>query len=151
MASSGIWCCVGLVRTGVLEEHIASIIKVGRIRMPGTTSAITSNWSTLWRNTRSNTVFFPSVFQLVDTINVVPSSLILSILMIKDICSSEMSVLTWATSCHIPEDGILHRLHLSQKTELFRRRYVTCTHTPTQTHTWYPQNNFSVFKMTEKL
>jgi hypothetical protein len=59
--------------------------------------AVTGNWSTL-RN----------VLQLLVIANIVPSSLILSTLMVKVICSSEMAVLTRATWRHITEDGILH-------------------------------------------
>jgi hypothetical protein len=42
------------------------------------------------------------------TANVVPSWLILSILMMEAIISSETSVLTRTTRRHIPEDGIVH-------------------------------------------
>jgi hypothetical protein len=42
---------VALVRTDVLEEHIASIIKVPRISELGTTLAVTSNQSTLQKDT----------------------------------------------------------------------------------------------------
>jgi hypothetical protein len=44
------WHCVPLVRTNVLEECITSIIRVVRIGELGTL-AVTSNRSTLWRNT----------------------------------------------------------------------------------------------------
>jgi hypothetical protein len=43
MASSGMLRRVALVRTGVLEEHSASIIRVTRIGELGTTLAVTSN------------------------------------------------------------------------------------------------------------
>jgi hypothetical protein len=43
MASSGMLHHVALVRTGVAEEPIASIIRVTRISELGTTVAVTSN------------------------------------------------------------------------------------------------------------
>jgi hypothetical protein len=54
------------------------------------------------------TVFIYSVRRLLLTAKVVPSSPIFVTLMMKAIRSSEMSVLTTATECKIPEDGILH-------------------------------------------
>jgi hypothetical protein len=42
---------VPLVRTDVLEERIASLIRVTRIGELGTTLAVTGNRSTLERNT----------------------------------------------------------------------------------------------------
>jgi hypothetical protein len=76
-----------LVRTDVSEEHSTSIISATRIGELGTTLAITSNQSMLQRNT---------------------SSQIFVTLMVEAIRSSEMSVLTRATWCNIPEDDIPH-------------------------------------------
>jgi hypothetical protein len=51
-------------------------------------------------------VFLRSVFQLLDIANAVPSSLILSTLMIVATLPSETAVLTRVTLRHISEDGI---------------------------------------------
>jgi hypothetical protein len=48
------------------------------------------------------------VFQLLVTANFVPSSLILSTLIMDEIRSFETSLVSRATRRHIPEDGILH-------------------------------------------
>jgi hypothetical protein len=66
---------VALVRTNVLEENMASIIRVERISKLGRMLAATSSCL------------------LVVTANVVPNSLILAFLMTEAICSSETSVL----------------------------------------------------------
>jgi hypothetical protein len=52
MASSWMLRRVALVRTNVLEEHSAYFIRVTRISELGTMLAVTSNWRTLWRNTK---------------------------------------------------------------------------------------------------
>jgi hypothetical protein len=53
--------------------------------------------------------FLRNVLQLLVTVNVIPSSPILVILMMEAISSFETSVLATATRLKIPEDGILHQ------------------------------------------
>jgi hypothetical protein len=82
---------LALVRTYVSEEHIVPIIRVTRIGELGTTLAVTSNRSTLQRNTA----------------NVVSRAPILVTLMMEAIRPSETSFLVRTTLHNIPEDCIL--------------------------------------------
>jgi hypothetical protein len=93
MVSSGMLRRVALVKTDVPEELSASFIRVTRIRVLGTTLAVTSNRHT----------------QLV-TATVVPSTRILVTLMKEALTSSETSDLTRATRRNIPKGTILQLL-----------------------------------------
>jgi hypothetical protein len=85
---------VALVRTNVLQELSASIIRVTRNGELGTTLAVM--------------VYLRSVRRLLVTTNIVPSSTILVTLIMEALRSSETSVLTRATRRYIPKYGILH-------------------------------------------
>jgi hypothetical protein len=66
------------------------------------------------------------VLQLLDTANVVPSSLILFTLMMEAMGASEISVLTRAALRHIPEDGIFRdSFVLSSKRPVLLRHGLT--------------------------
>jgi hypothetical protein len=112
MASSGVLRCVALVRTDVSEELSASFITVTRIGGLGTTLTVTSNWH--------------SVRQLLVTVSVVPSSLILVTLMKEALSSSETSVLIRATQCNIPEDVILIHIDVCYCDVFDRRPSLLC-------------------------
>jgi hypothetical protein len=58
MSSSGMLRRVALVRTDVLEEHSASIMRLTRIGELGTTFAVASNRRTLQRNTKYYKVLY---------------------------------------------------------------------------------------------
>jgi hypothetical protein len=81
---------VAFVRTDVSEEHVASVVMLTRIGELGTTLAVTTR----------------SVFRLLVTANVVPSSAVLVTLMMEAIRSPETSVL----SSHLREN---HRAYIA--------------------------------------
>jgi hypothetical protein len=84
-------CRVALVRTEVLKELRASIIRVTRISALGTLAITSNRHSVCWLLVTAN----------------IPSLLILSTMMMEATYSSKTLVLTKATGCHTPEDGIL--------------------------------------------
>jgi hypothetical protein len=97
MPSSEMCHRVDLVRSDVSGERVASKVRLKRINELATTLVVTSSWSS-----------HRSLFQLIGTDNVVPSSLTFVTLMMEAISSSETAVLTRAIRRHIQEDGIFH-------------------------------------------
>jgi hypothetical protein len=98
---------VALVRIEVSEERTASIIRLTRVGVLGTTSSR----HPLPRNNSTYIVHFRGWSRLLISANDAPSLQILVILMIEARRSSKTSVLSRATRRNIPEDGILHLSH----------------------------------------
>jgi branched-subunit amino acid aminotransferase/4-amino-4-deoxychorismate lyase len=74
---------------------------------------------------------FPASSQhalVASTVNVVPSSPILVILIMEALSSSETSVLTRTTRRNIPEDTILHMLHYSYSRYMLVRTSARTEH-----------------------
>jgi hypothetical protein len=94
MSVPGMWRRVDLVRTYVSEELTASIIRVKIMSESGITLAVTTNLARC-------------LLHALVTVNFIPSSLIIFILKMRAIRSSEASILMKATRRHIPDDGIL--------------------------------------------
>jgi hypothetical protein len=89
---------VALVRTEISEERVASIIGATIIGDLGTTLPVTSNRSTLRKSNsiNINISIFRNVLQLLVTVNVIPSSLMLSMYLVF-----LRRVLQWLVSyCH---------------------------------------------------
>jgi hypothetical protein len=99
---------VALVRTGVKEERIASIIRLIKFVELGTALAATSNCSIS--------------SQRAAAASAVPSSPILVTLKMEAMRSSETWILAIATRCNIPEDGIL-RIHRREDLTPYTKLY----------------------------
>jgi hypothetical protein len=137
------WHRVALVWTDISEERIASTIKVKRISELQITLTVTSNLITI----RKNWFFFHSVLQLQVTVNVIPSSLIISPNFEGD-SSSEMSVLTRTTRRHIPEDRILHSGCGRRQTGLYQVcRYLWIPGLSACFTLSPPNSNFKIFAL----
>jgi hypothetical protein len=103
---------VDLIRTDFSEEHIVSIIRVTRIGELRTTLAVTSNRSTL----RRDTIIIANVF---------PGSPNLFTLMTQAIRSSETSVHRRATQRNASEEGILLTVSKLNRMYLYTNKLIT--------------------------
>jgi hypothetical protein len=92
MPFSEIWRRVGIIRTDVSEERVASIFRVEENRERIKVLAIFSNYGGVCHQTVNN-------FR----------SRILPTLKMGATLSSETFILTAPTRCHIPEDGIVQK------------------------------------------
>jgi hypothetical protein len=148
MVSSGKLRRVALVRADVSEELSASFIGVTWIGEVGTTIAVTSNRSTLRRNTTlvkealsssetsvltrstrrsipENTILHSHRRENLKSSNVVPSSPIFVTLMMELLSSFETLVLARAIRSNIPEDGVLLlTFFLCKELGFFRPKYI---------------------------
>jgi hypothetical protein len=106
------WLRVTLVRTGVSGRYIAATIINVKIISELGSLAVTITL-----------VFLRSMLQLLITVKVVPSSVILFTLMTETLRSSETTVLTRTTRCHIPEGGIVREISTPKSRVATRLRF----------------------------